>query len=165
MQQHLVKRGLWRSWRRSKRPACRIQVRVNKCSTQCKLTVRITCVQLRKHLHCTLVEGDRLFLFVFLKKSGECMGCASGLEGPCIYNYVQFVFRLATDGWSLHFKMWWVLGRAAWACLLIASQWLERPFLSPRPNRCCVELFVCRCVLAGDVPSAQAGRGAATRYD
>jgi hypothetical protein len=58
-----------------------------------------------------------------------------------------------------------VLGRAAWACLLIASQWLERPFLSPRPNRCCVELFVCRCVLAGDVPSAQAGRGAATRYD
>jgi|EP01044_Picomonas_judraskeda_P000421 hypothetical protein len=91
------------------------------------------------------------------------MGCASGLEGTCIY--MQFVFRLATDGWSLHFKMWWVLGRAAWACLLIASQWLERPFLSPRPNRCCVELFVCRCVLAGDVPSAQAGRGAATRYD
>ena len=60
----------------------------------------------------------------------------------------------------------WVLGHAAWVCLCqIASQWLKRAFPMPYPRWSRLELFVCSCVLVGDVLSARAGRGAATRYD
>jgi hypothetical protein len=45
-----------------------------------------------------------------------------------------------------------VLGHAAWVCVCqIASQQLKRPSCTPAPEPSRLELFVCNCVLAGDV--------------
>ena len=56
-------------------------------------------------------------------------------------------------------------GHTARVCLCqIASTWLKRPWPTPDPRWCFVELSVCICPLAGDVLSAQAGRGAVIRY-
>ena len=58
-----------------------------------------------------------------------------------------------------------VMGHAAWMSLCkIASQWLKRPFPTPDPKWRCFELFVCSCVLAGDVLSARPGRAADIMY-
>ena len=54
--------------------------------------------------------------------------------------------------------MMWVSGGATWACVCqIASQQLERPSLTPAPKSSRLELYVCNCVLAGNVLSTWAG--------
>jgi hypothetical protein len=54
--------------------------------------------------------------------------------------------------------MTWVLGHAAWVCLCqIASQQLKRPSYTAALKSSRLELFVCNCVLAGDVLRTRAG--------